>query len=107
METETETEVETCRGTQDVNGDGSGDGNESSRRYMNWNKDGNGDGNEDGIREGGGETNERKEPHKNCRRDHPFSFRTRHQLCRREVVLARTRQLRSQGAASVHAHQTK
>ena len=37
----------TCRGTQDENGDG----------------------NEDGIKEGGGEANERKKPHKTCRRD--------------------------------------
>ena len=74
---------------------------------MNWDKDGNGDGNEDGIREGGGETNERKEPHKTYRRDHPFSSSTRHHLCRQGVVPARTRQLRSQGTASVHAHRTK
>ena len=75
---ETKTEVETCRGTQDEHGDGSEDGNESSRRDLNWDKDGNGDGNEDGIREGGGETNERTELHNTCRRDQPFSFRTRH-----------------------------
>ena len=61
METETETEVETCRGTQDVNGDGSGDGNESSRRYMNWNKDGNGD----GTRTGSGRAEERRMSAKN------------------------------------------
>ena len=83
------------------------DRNESSRGDLNWDKDGNGNGNDDEIMEGGGETNERKELHKTCRRDHPFSFRTRHQLCRQGVVLARTRQLPSQGAASVHAHRTK
>ena len=35
-----------------------------------------------------------------------FSFRTRH-LCRQGVALAGTRQLRSLGPVSVHAHYTK
>ena len=100
-------DVETCRGTQHENGDGSGDGNESSSGISNWNKVGNGDGNEDGIREGRGEKNERKKPHKTCRRDQPFSFSTRHHLCRQGVVLAHTRQLRSQGPVPIHAHRTK
>ena len=34
-------------------------------------------------------------------------FRTRHHLCRQRVVLASTRQLRSQGAMSVQAHRTE
>ena len=36
-----------------------------------------------------------------------LSFRTRHHLCRQEVALASTRQLRSQGPVSVHAHHTE
>ena len=35
-----------------------------------------------------------------------LSFRTRHHLCRRGVALASTRQLHSQGPASVQAHRT-
>ncbi|CAM9381766.1 unnamed protein product, partial [Ascophyllum nodosum] len=35
-----------------------------------------------------------------------LSFHTRHHLCRQRVVLANTRQLRSQGPASVQAHRT-
>ena len=35
-----------------------------------------------------------------------LSFRTRHHLCRQGVALASTRQLRSQGPASVQAHRT-
>ena len=33
-----------------------------------------------------------------------ISFRTHHYLCRQEVALASTRQLRSQGPVSAHAH---
>ena len=36
-----------------------------------------------------------------------LSFRTRHHLCRQEVALASTRQLRSQGPVSAQAHRTK
>ena len=36
-----------------------------------------------------------------------LSFRTRHHLCRQGVALASTRQLRSQGPASVQAHRTE
>ena len=36
-----------------------------------------------------------------------LSFRTRHHLCRQGVALASTRQLRSQGPVSVHAHHTE
>ena len=36
-----------------------------------------------------------------------LSFRTRHHLCRQGVAPASTRQLRSQGHVSVHAHRTK
>ena len=36
-----------------------------------------------------------------------LSFRTRHHLCRQGVALASTRQLRSQGPASVRAHRTE
>ena len=36
-----------------------------------------------------------------------LSFRTRHHLCRQGVALASTRQLRSQGPVSVHAHRTE
>ena len=35
-----------------------------------------------------------------------LSFRTRYHLCRQRVALASTRQLRSQGPASVQAHRT-
>ena len=35
------------------------------------------------------------------------SFRTRHHFCRQGVELASTRQLRSQGPVSVHAHRTE
>ena len=65
------------------------------------------DGNEDGISKDGGEVNERKRPYTTCRRDQPFSFRTRHHLCRQGVALASTRQLRSQGPVSVNAHRTE
>ena len=36
-----------------------------------------------------------------------LSFRTRNHLCRQGVALASTRQLRSQGPVSVHAHHTE
>ena len=36
-----------------------------------------------------------------------LSFRTRHHLCRQGVALVSTRQLRSQGPASVQAHRTE
>ena len=99
--------METRGRRQDGNGDGSGDGNESSSRDGNGDEDGNGGGNEDGIGEGGGEATKRNKPHKNCRRDQALSFRTRHHLCRQEVALAGTRQLRSQGPVPVHAHRTE
>ena len=73
--------METCRGTQYENGDG----------------------NEKGIREGGGEPNKRMKPHKTCRRDQSYSFRTRHHLCRSGVALAGTRKLRSQ-ARGLYTH---
>ena len=66
--------METVGRTQDGNGDGSGDGNESSSgdgngdEDENGKEDGNGDGNEDGIGEGGREAKKRKKPHKSCRR---------------------------------------
>ena len=50
--------METRGRTQDGNGDGSGDRNESSSG------DGNGDGNEDQIGEGGREAKKRKKPRK-------------------------------------------
>ena len=87
--------------------DGSGDGNESRSRHLNEEKDGNEDGNEDGNREGGREENERKKPHKACRRDQPFSFRTRNDFCRQGVALAGTRQVCLQGPVSVHAYRTR
>ena len=62
------TGVETRGRTQDVNGGGSGDGNESSSGDGNGDEYGNGDGNEDGIGEGGREAKKRKKPHKSCRR---------------------------------------
>ena len=52
--------METFRGSQDVNGDGGGDRNESSSVNGNGDEDGNGDGNEDRIREGGGDAKKRK-----------------------------------------------
>ena len=98
--TGTETRVESCRGTQDEKADRSGDRNESNSGDLNWDKDGNGDGNEDGIREDGGEANERKKSHK-------LSLRTRHHLCRQEVALAGTRQLHLQGPVSVQVDRTQ
>ena len=85
----------------------SGDGNESSSGDGNGNEDGNGDGNEDGIGESGGLARKHKKPLKSCRRDQALSFRMRHHLCRRGVALTGTRQLRSQGPVSVHAHRTE
>ena len=51
-----------------MNGDGSGDENESSSGDGNGDEDENGGGNEDGIEEGGGKAKKRKKPHKSCRR---------------------------------------
>ena len=107
----TRTKVEANGGTPQGNGDGSGNraetgtgtGVETCRGTQNENRDGN----EDGIREGGGEANERKKKHKTCRRDQSFSFRTRHDLCRPRVALAGTRRLCSQGLVSIHAHRTE
>ena len=50
-----------------MNGDGSGDGNESSSEDGNGDEDRNGDGNENGVGEGGRATNKRKKPYKSCR----------------------------------------
>ena len=72
--------METRRRTQDGNGNGSGDVNESSSGDGNRDDDGSGNGNEDGIGEPGREAKKRKKPHKNCRRDQAFLFRTRHHL---------------------------
>ena len=55
--------VETLERTQDMNEDGSGDGNDSNSGHG----DADGIGNEDGIGESGGEAKKRKKPHK--RRD--------------------------------------
>ena len=103
----TGTGVETRGRTQDGNGDGSGHGNESSSGDRNGDEGGNGDGNEDGIGEDGGEAKKGKKPHKSCRRNPALSFRTHHHLCRQRVALAGTRQVRSQGPVSVHAHRTE
>ena len=54
-------------------------------------EDGKVDGSEDEIKKGKGEARESKKLHKRCRRDHTFSFRTRHHLCRQAVALAGTR----------------
>ena len=62
--TGTGTGVETCRRTQDV--DGNVDRSEDSSGYGNW--DDNGNGNEDRIGEGGREAKKRKKPQKHCRR---------------------------------------
>ena len=69
--------------------------------------DGNGNGNEDGIWEGGGGAKKCKKSHKNCRRDQTRSFRTRHHLCRQEVALEGTRQLRPQGPVPGYVHRTE
>ena len=74
---------------------------------MNWAKDGNGDGNEDEIREDGEEANKRKKSLKPCRRDQPFSLRTRHHLYRQGVAFAGTRQLRSHSPVSIHVYRTE
>ena len=58
--------METRSRTQDGNGDGSGERNESSSGEGNG--DENGNGNEDRIGEGGGEAKKCKIPHKSCRR---------------------------------------
>ena len=55
--------------TQDRNGQGSGDGKESSSGDGNGDEDGNGDGNEGGIEEGGGEAKKRNKPYKSCKHD--------------------------------------
>ena len=61
-----------------------------------------------GIRVGGrGEAKNNNKPHKSCRRDQVLSFRTCHHLCTKRVALAGTRELRSQGPVSVHAHRTE
>ena len=52
--------MEIVRGSQDVNGDGSGNGNESSSEDWNGDEDGNGDGNADRIRGGRGEAKKHK-----------------------------------------------
>ena len=59
--------MERCRGTQEGNGDRSGDGNESGSKKGNDDEDGNMDGNEDRIKEGGGEGKHRIKLHKSCR----------------------------------------
>ena len=105
--TATGTGVETRGRSQDGNGDGSGDRNESSFGDENGDEDRNGDGSEGGIGEGGGEVKKRKKPYKNCRRNQVLLFRTRYHLGRQRVVLAGTRQLRSQGLVPVHAHRTE
>ena len=105
--TGTGTRVEILGRTQDGNGDGSGDGNESSSGDRNRDEDGNGDGNEDVIGESGGKAKKRKKWPKRCRHDQALSFHTRHLFCKQGVVLAGTRQLRSQGPVSVHAYRTE
>ena len=102
--TGTGTVVETRGRTQNGNGDRSGDGNESSSGGGNGDEDGNEKGDVD---EGGEEAKKGKKPHKKCRRDQALSFRTHHHLCKRGMSLASTRQLRSQGPMSVHAHDTE
>ena len=108
--TETVTGVEANEEVKDGNGDGCVDGARTGTEVETRGRtqDGNGDGNEDGIQEGGGEAKKRKKLHKNCRCDQTTLFRTRHHLCRQGVALAGTRQLRSQGLASVYyAHRTE
>ena len=106
----TMTGVETRGRKQDGNGDESGDRKESSCGDGNGDEDGNGDGNEDGnengIGQGVGKAKKHKKRLKSFRRD-ACLFRTRHHLCRQRVALAVTRQLRSQGPVSVHAHRTE
>ena len=95
------------RRPQDGNRNGSGDLNDINFGDENAEEDVNCDGNGDGTREGGGEVKKRNKPHKNCRRDQALLFRTRHHLGRQGVVVAGTRQLRSQGLVPVHAHRTE
>ena len=103
--THTHTQVEIRGRTQeDGNRDGSGYGNESSSEDGNGDEDGNRDENENGIGEGGGEAKKTKKSHKNCRRYQALLFRKLHHLCRQEVALAGTRQLRSRGLVPGHAH---
>ena len=68
---------------------------------------GKGDGNEDRIREGGGEAKRHIKPRESGRRDQALSFRGRHNLCRQGIVLAGTRQFRSQNPVTVNAHRTE
>ena len=103
--------------TQDGNGDenrdeddsnsGDGNGDENGDEDDSNSGDRNGDGNKDGIGEGVGEAKTRKKPHKNFRRNQALSFRTRRHFCRQGVVLAGTRQLRSQDSVPVHAHRAE
>ena len=108
---EREIKVEANEGTPDGSGDesgnGAGTGTGTGVETYRGTQDECVDGNENGIRKGGGEANERKKPHKNCRRDQSCSFRTRHDLCRPGVAFAGTRQLRLQGAGSIHTHHTE
>ena len=63
----TGTGVETCRQTQDGNGDENGDGSEDSSGDGNGNED-NGKGHEYMIGENGREAKKRKQPQNSCRR---------------------------------------
>ena len=66
--------METCRRTQDGNGDGNGDTSENSSGDGNGDEDNgygdedSGNGNEDRIKEGGSEAKKRKKPQTSCRR---------------------------------------
>ena len=88
--------METRERRHDGNGDGRRYGNESSNGDENRDEDGNG--NEDETGEGD------EEAKKSCRRDQALSFRTHRIFCRQGMVLAGTRQPRSQGPLFVRAY---
>ena len=86
--------VDTCRRTQDGNGDGSGDENKISSGDENRDEDGNGDGNEDGIGKSGEEAKKRKKSTRGIDTVR-FFYCERHHLWRQGVVLTGTQQLSS------------
>ena len=60
-----------------------------------------------GTGTGSGRAEERKKPHKICRRDQALLSHPRHLCNIQRVALTGTRQLRSQGLVPVHAHRTE
>ena len=98
--------METRGRTQDGNGNRSGDGNKRSREDGNEDVGGNGDGNGDGIGDGKGNENVKGwggggelwyPAHEERARveDQVLPFYTRYNICRQQVALADSQQLRA------------